>query len=130
MYFKEECIGVQCNNCGITYEDYSGIAMWADKENLHPEESGWHVDGEVHYCKSCHHIDDDDKLHVKMISPVYEVIADFPGNKDFPVGKRITFEPLAYSPGNWECKVSDCQGERKWLSHYFDNFPHLFKKVF
>jgi len=133
MFFKEECIGAQCDNCGVVFETYAGIAVWADKENLHPEDEGWHVDGDVHYCHSCHKIDDNDKVViVRRIPPVFEVIADFPGNKDFPLGKRIEFHPWSSSSPDlyWEHAVEDCQGKRTWLSHYFELFPHLFKKIF
>jgi len=59
--------------------------------------------------------------------PVYEVIADYPNNKDFPVGKIINFEP--WEVCHWQHKVKDCQGERMWLTYFFDNYPHLFKRI-
>jgi len=63
----------------------------------------------------------------KNSTPTYEVIADFPNNKDFPVGKIITFNP--WNDSYWQHSVEDCQGVRTWLSEYFDNYPHLFKKL-
>lgn len=128
MYFKEECVGVQCDNCRTVYEQkHTGYCMFVDYENLHPEDDDWHVEDGKHFCPSCFTVDDNDKLHIKPIAPLYEVIADFPGNKDFPVGKIITFEP--WNTYYWQHKVEDCQGPRTWLSEYFDQFPYLFKRV-
>lgn len=60
-------------------------------------------------------------------APVYEVIADYPNNTDFPRGKRIEFEP--WMGLYWQHKITDCQGERMWLSDFFDKYPHLFQKL-
>lgn len=60
-------------------------------------------------------------------SPIYEVIADYPNNKDFPLGKKIEFEP--WNNTYWMHTVEDCQGKREYLSIYFDNYPHIFKKI-
>ena len=59
--------------------------------------------------------------------PIYKVIGDYPDNKDFPVGKIIEFEK--WNEYYWQHKIIDCQGERTWLSEYFDKYPHLFKRV-
>ena len=129
MYFKEECVGVQCDNCGTVYEqNFTGYCMFADYENLHPEEDGWYVDEGKHYCRECHTIDDNDVLHITPVSPIFEVTAEFPNNQDFPVGKKITFEQ--WNKIYWQHKVSDCQGDRTWLSEYFEKFPYLFKRVY
>jgi hypothetical protein len=29
----------------------------------------------------------------------------------------------------WQHTLKDCQGERTWLSTYFDKYPHLFRKL-
>jgi len=59
--------------------------------------------------------------------PQYIVIAEFPNNKDFPIGKLIDFTP--WNGTHWQHVVNDCQGERMWLSDYFEKYPHLFAKV-
>lgn len=61
--------------------------------------------------------------------PLYKVIADYPDNKDFPVGKIITFRRWNASTIYWEHVVNDCQGERSWLSEWFDKYPHLFQRL-
>jgi hypothetical protein len=66
MFFTQECVGVQCDNCGEIYEDANGFTVQYDKFNLHPEEDEWHVDGDIHYCPKCHHIDDEDNLVVDV----------------------------------------------------------------
>jgi hypothetical protein len=60
-----------------------------------------------------------------MTPPIYKVIADYPGNKDFPVGKIITFVP--WNTYYWQHIISDCQGERMWLSTFFEKYPHIFQ---
>jgi hypothetical protein len=64
---------------------------------------------------------------MRDIPPVYEVIADFPDNKDFPVGKFIRFE--RWNTFYWVHSIEDCQGKREWLSDFFDKYPHIFKKT-
>lgn len=131
MIFEEQSFGVQCDNCLLIYEESgTGYCLQVSEDNLHPEDDGWHVDDGKHYCPDCHYIDDEDKLHIANIPPVYIIIADFPGNKDFPVGKKITFEAWPACSSHWQHKVTDCQGERIWLSHYFEDFPHIFKRVY
>ena len=66
-------------------------------------------------------------LYKKDEPPIYKVIADYPDNKYFPVGKIIDFEK--WNEHYWQHKVIDCQGERSWLSEWFDKYPHLFKRV-
>jgi hypothetical protein len=61
--------------------------------------------------------------------PIYRVIADFPDNKDFPVGDTITLVRWRVSDIYWAYKVKDCQGEREYLSDFFDKYPHIFKRV-
>jgi hypothetical protein len=62
-------------------------------------------------------------------APCYRVIADYPDNKDFPVGKIVTFRRWNNSTIYWEHVVKDCQGERSWLSGWFDQYPHIFQKI-
>jgi hypothetical protein len=67
-----------------------------------------------------------------LLKPRYKVIAPYPENKDFPVGKIITFntwpDSLHYS-GYWQHIVEDSQGVRAWLSTFFDEYPHLFQPL-
>ena len=65
----------------------------------------------------------------KKIAPIYEVVAEFPENKDFPKGKKIEFVPWTSHPDYWMHVVEDCQGRKEWLAGYFDNFPAIFKRL-
>jgi len=67
------------------------------------------------------------KKDIANLAPVYEVIAGYPNNNDFPIGKIIEFK--SWNGSYWQHSVEDCQGKRTWLSEYFDNYPHLFKKI-
>lgn len=62
-------------------------------------------------------------------APIYEVIADFPGNNDFPVGKTITLTSWRASTIYWAYHVKDCQGPREYIREFFDKYPHLFKRI-
>lgn len=59
--------------------------------------------------------------------PVYELIGDFPGNKDFQKDTLILFQ--RWNKYYWVYKVKDCQGEREYLMEFFDRYPHIFKKI-
>jgi hypothetical protein len=61
------------------------------------------------------------------MKPQVKVIADFPGNKDFELGKVIEFEP--WNESYWQYKVEDCQGERVYLLEFFERYPYLFEIV-
>jgi hypothetical protein len=63
----------------------------------------------------------------ELLKPRYEVIADYPENNDFPVGKIIEFQP--WNTSYWQHIVKDCQGERMWLLEFFEKYPHLFKPL-
>jgi hypothetical protein len=65
----------------------------------------------------------------ELLNPRYKVIADYPDNKDFQLGKIIDFHPWVCAAHYWEHSVEDCQGKRTWLSEYFDKYPHLFRKL-
>lgn len=69
----------------------------------------------------------DRKRYMALKEPVnYRVIADFPNNKDFPVGETITLQP--WQGIDWIYVKSDCQGVRTYLASYLDKFPYLFQK--
>jgi hypothetical protein len=132
MYNKVECICLSCDNCGETFMDnHTGFSIYVDENGAHEaaDNDGWYSEDGKHYCPECHTIDDDDNLILKKLPPVYEVIADFPNNNDFPKGKKIEFQPWSGSDLYWAHIVEDCQGKREWLSDYFNNYPHLFRKV-
>jgi hypothetical protein len=61
--------------------------------------------------------------------PCFEVIADYPDNKDFPVGKIVWCRRWGNSTLYWAHYVKDCQGERSWMSEWFEKYPHIFKKI-
>ncbi|RPE05532.1 hypothetical protein EGT74_24420 [Chitinophaga lutea] len=65
MITKVECIVIECNVCNDIYEDGNGFSVFPDNNSAHPEDNGWHVDEDVHYCPGCHEIDEDDNLIVK-----------------------------------------------------------------
>lgn len=56
---------IECDNCFKEFEDYSGFSLFSDGDNAHPEDRGWYVHDEVHYCPDCHTINDDDEVIVK-----------------------------------------------------------------
>jgi|SRR6478672_2112360 len=62
-----------------------------------------------------------------LIKPIYEVIAEYPDNKDFPKGKIIKFSP--WNKYHWVHYVEDCQGKREYILNFFDKYPHLFKRI-
>src|SRR4051812_43728366 len=62
-------------------------------------------------------------------APSYRVIADYPDNKDFQVGQVITLTRWRSSTLYWCYTVKDCQGEREWLSDWFNKYPHIFERV-
>lgn len=61
--------------------------------------------------------------------PCYKVIADFPDNKDFPIGKVFILHNWRSSNIYWVYIIKDCKGEREYLSDFFDKYPHLFERV-
>lgn len=132
MYIKDELTGIKCDNCKELYtETHNGFSFFSDELNAQEsaDNDGWFHDNKKHYCPNCHTIDDDDKLIIKNIAPIYEVIAEFPENRDFPKGKKIEFVPWTSHPDYWMHVVEDSQGRREWLSGYFDNFPSIFKRL-
>lgn len=132
MYNKVECVVLSCDNCGESYTDeHNGFSIFVDENQAHEsaDNDGWYSDNGKYYCPDCHKIDDKDNLILKKLSPQYQVIADFPDNKDFPKGKIIEFQPWSSSDAYWSHIVEDCQGKREWLQDYFDKYPHLFRRV-
>lgn len=130
MYNKIECIYLTCDNCGeIFTENHNGFSIFLDEINAHDEadNDGWYLHGK-HYCSSCHTIDDDDILIIKPIAPIFEVIAEFPNNEYFALGNKITFE--TWHANYWQHIEKDCQGEKVWLSTWFEQYPHLFKRIY
>lgn len=130
MYHKIECIGLSCDNCGKDYmSGNSGFSIFLDEGSAYEsaDSDGWMLDDKNHYCDDCFIIDENDNLAIKKVAPIFEVIAEFPENKDFYLGKKITFVP--WESGYWQHVVKDCQGERSWLSTWFEQYPHLFKRV-
>ena len=63
----------------------------------------------------------------KLSKPRYEVINDYPNNKDFPLGIILEFE--RWNDFYWQHEIEDCQGNRTYLSDFFDMYPHLFRKM-
>jgi hypothetical protein len=61
--------------------------------------------------------------------PCYQVIADYPENKDFPVGEKIRLHRWGSCTIYWSYKVKDCQGEREYLTDFFDKYPHIFRRI-
>ena len=99
MYIKDELTGIKCDNCKELYtETHNGFSFFSDELNAQEsaDNDGWFHDNKKHYCPNCHTIDDDDKLIIKNIAPIYEVIAEFPENKDFPKGKKHNVEKREY----------------------------------
>lgn len=64
----------------------------------------------------------------KERQPRFEVVADFPNNKDFPVGVIITLHRWRCST-YWAYTIKDCQGDREYLQEFFDTYPHIFKRL-
>lgn len=64
----------------------------------------------------------------ELLKPRYKVVADYPGNRDFPVGKIIEFHPWESCRDYWEHSVEDCQGKRSWLEQFFIDYPNIFHK--
>jgi len=65
MYNKVECIVISCDNCGETYTDeHSGFSIYVDESSAYEsaDSDGWYGDKNIHYCPSCHKIDDEDNL--------------------------------------------------------------------
>lgn len=65
--FEEKCFGIQCDNCGKIYEDYSGFSMFADKESGRDNatDDSWVIEMDKCYCPDCYIIDDDDNITIK-----------------------------------------------------------------
>lgn len=67
MYTEEMFYGIDCDNCGESYEDgMNGYSYWMDKQSALDEisDDGWHSDGDIHYCPDCHSFNDEDELTV------------------------------------------------------------------
>lgn len=68
MIIEETFFAIECDVCKEQAENYEGHSFWADKNTTedNANDSGWHIDGDKHYCPECHSFDDDDNLIIKQ----------------------------------------------------------------
>jgi len=67
MITEVKMFTVVCDNCGVDSNKGSEYSCWDDKGYAEDSamESGWHKEGDKHYCTNCFSYDDDDNLVIK-----------------------------------------------------------------
>lgn len=63
-----------------------------------------------------------------LLFPRYKVTDKWPSMRDFSLNQIVTLDKI-FSPQYRMYVVEDCQGERKYITKFFDDYPHLFKKL-
>lgn len=64
-FIEEKLQTVQCDNCKDAYQNEdSGYAWWMDPNDAWEDANneGWTEENSKHYCKKCHHYNDEDEL--------------------------------------------------------------------
>lgn len=64
----------------------------------------------------------------ELLKTRYKVIANWPSMKDFSLNQIIVLDK-EFSPQYMMWTITDCQGERRYITKFFDDYPHLFKKL-
>lgn len=69
-FVKKELQTVQCDNCGVNYQDEdTGYAFWMDAGSAWEaaNNDGWTYEDDKHYCSNCHYYTVNDDLVLKDI---------------------------------------------------------------
>ena len=64
----------------------------------------------------------------QLMMPRYKVTNNWPSMRDFELHQVVTLDK-EFSPQYRMWTITDCQGERNYITKFFDNYPHLFQPL-